>query len=109
MVPQLMLKIGNITQMRVQLAHNINDGAGNFVALFTIGNGNGKIDHFLNISAVFGDDHPGLISIVFHVIVLVVWWYLLLLRDFKSSDFIATAQITMILCSFCMFNKNLLL
>lgn len=53
-IPQLMGEVGRIPQQGIQVSHNGNDRTGLPVALATVFDLHQRIDHFVNMAAVFG-------------------------------------------------------
>lgn len=65
LIPQLVLKIGDVPEVGLQVAHDTDDGLGHFVALLTVFNTNRIVDHFLEMPAVFGYEEMGTFCVVF--------------------------------------------
>jgi hypothetical protein len=64
LIPQFVLKIGNIAQVGVHITHDPNNRPGHFIALFTILGFQDLIDHQLNVPAILRYDQLGSFSIV---------------------------------------------
>lgn len=56
MVPQLVLEVVDIAQVREQVAHDIYDGIGTTGTLLPVGNREAVIDHLLHIAPILGQD-----------------------------------------------------
>ena len=66
-----MTEIINISQVRIELAHNFNDGLSSSVAFGAVSNFHGMGNHVLHIASVLWQDQPSTCCIVFHSIA--VW------------------------------------
>jgi hypothetical protein len=65
-IPEFMLKIVDIAQVRVHISHDENNGLGHFIPFFTILHAPQLVDHLLNVPSVFGKFKLLTLGIVIH-------------------------------------------
>ena len=53
-----MLEVCDVLQLRVEVSHHCHDGLCCAVALFTVFDRDGMLNHLLDVAAIFGDDEP---------------------------------------------------